>query len=117
MHTGLRAAIGGTVVDIGDLSSSHREATRVLRAMRVVDSPASSVATVADVRSHILLLELQDLVTRQPELREGVVAVLREHDAQRDTEYVKTLRAYLDCFGDVPAAFFSWRFVPLGLWT
>jgi hypothetical protein len=104
MHAGLRAAIGGTVMGIDDLSSSHREATRVLRAMRAIDSPASSVATVADVRNHMLLLELQDLAARQPELRDGAVAVLREHDRQRDTEYVRTLRAYLDCFGDVPAA-------------
>ena len=47
---------------------------------------------------------LQDLASRQPDLQAGKVARLAEHDAERQTEYVATLRAYLDHFGDVPAA-------------
>ena len=104
LRVALRAAVGSTVAGITELVDSHREATRVLRAMRAVGSPANTVATVDDLRSHVLLLELQDLATRQPELREGRVAVLAAHDAEKQTSYIETLRAYLDHFGDVPAA-------------
>lgn len=104
MRMGLRAAVGSTVAGVADLAASHREATRVLRAMREIGSPAGTVATVDDVRSRMLLLELDDLAARQPELREGKIAVLAAHDAEKQTDYVATLRAYLDHFGDVPAA-------------
>jgi DNA-binding PucR family transcriptional regulator len=104
MRVGLRAAIGRTVDGIDDLAASHREATRVLRAMRDMNSAPGSVSTVDDQRSRMLLLDLADLTNRQPELREGKVALLAEHDRERDTAYVPTLRAYLDCFGDVPTA-------------
>jgi DNA-binding PucR family transcriptional regulator len=104
MRMGLRAALGSTVPGVADLAASYREATRVLRALRESDAPAGAVATVDDVRSRVLLLELEDLATRQPELRDGKVAVLQAHDRDKQTGYVATLRAYLDHFGDVPAA-------------
>ena len=104
LRVGMRAAIGATVDGIGELTRSHHEATRVLRAMRDVGSTAGSVATVDDLRSRIVLLELQDAASRQPELREGKVAFLAALDADKQTSYVVTLRAYLDHFGDVPTA-------------
>lgn len=104
MRIGIRAAIGSTVSGIDDLTTSAREANRVLRAMRDERRSEGAVATVDDVRSRVLLLELQDLATRQPELREGKVALLGQHDRDKQTEYVATLRAYLDSFGDVTTA-------------
>ena len=104
LRVGMRAAIGTTVSGIDDLRTSARDATRVVRAMRVEQRAPGSVASVDDVRSRVLLLELQDLASRQPELREGKVARLAAHDREKQTEYVATLRAYLDGFGDVPTA-------------
>jgi DNA-binding PucR family transcriptional regulator len=98
----LRAAIGATVAGAADVLASRREAQAVLRALHDVDS--SAVATIDDVRSRVVLHALQDLASRDAALREGKVAVLAEHDADRQTEYVTTLRAYLDHFGDVPTA-------------
>jgi DNA-binding PucR family transcriptional regulator len=104
LRVSLRVAIGATVDGIGELARSHREATRVLRAVRALDLPASAVVAIDDVRSHVVLFELQDLATREPELREGKVALLVALDAEKQTTYVETLRAYLDHFGDVPTA-------------
>jgi sugar diacid utilization regulator len=104
LRVGVRAAVGASVGGIGELVRSHDESVRVLRALRDIDSPSKTVATVDDVRSRIVLLGLQDAASRQPELREGKVALLAELDAEKQTSYVDTLRAYLDHFGDVPTA-------------
>jgi DNA-binding PucR family transcriptional regulator len=99
----LRTAIGSSVTGAAGLLESRREAQAVLRAMQA-GAPAPDVATIDDVRSRVVLLALQDLVSRDLALREGKVAVLADHDAARQTEYVTTLRAYLEHFGDVPTA-------------
>lgn len=103
-RTELRAALGSTVAGISELAASHREATRVLRAMREANAPAGAVAGLNEMRSRVLMLELRDLAARQPELREGKVDILVAHDREKQTDYVATLRAYLDHFGDVPTA-------------
>jgi DNA-binding PucR family transcriptional regulator len=97
----MRAAIGRTVDGAGDLLVSEHESASILRALRGTDR---EVATLDDVRSRVFLLALDDAVARQPELRDGKVAQLVAHDRDKDTEYVRTLRAYLDHLGDVPAA-------------
>ena len=100
----LRVAIGATVAGIGDVLASRHEAAAVLRALQGDAAGDTVVATIEDVRSRVVLHALQDLASRQPDLQAGKVALLAEHDAERQTEYVPTLRAYLDHFGDVPAA-------------
>jgi DNA-binding PucR family transcriptional regulator len=99
----LRLAVGGTVAGAADLPSSQREAAAVLRALQA-DGSSCAVATIDDVRSRVVLHALQDLVTRDPSLRLGKVAALVDHDADRGTDYVATLRAHLDHFGDAAAA-------------
>jgi len=99
----LRTAIGASVAGAAGLLDSRREAQAVLRAMPAAGE-GSVVATVDDVRSRVVLFALQDLVAREPSLQAGKVAALADHDAERQTEYVTTLRAYLEHFGDVPAA-------------
>ena len=59
---------------------------------------------MSDVRSVATLLELKELALRHPRLREGELQFLADHDRDKGTEYVPTLRAYLDAFGDVPRA-------------
>jgi sugar diacid utilization regulator len=104
LRVNMRVAVGASVDGIGDLARSHRESLRVLRAMRDLRSTAATVATIDDVRVRVVLLELQDAANRDPELREGKVARLAALDAEKQTTYVETLRAYLDHFGDVPTA-------------
>jgi sugar diacid utilization regulator len=107
----VRVAIGSTVDGVAELLASRHEASAVLRALQA-HRPDAVVATIDDVRSHVVLHALQDLATRQPELRDGKVAGLAALDAERQTEYVATLRAYLDHFGDVPAAATALRVHP-----
>lgn len=99
----LRAGIGSTVADLGELARSKDEADRVLQVLAErPDGPA--VAGIADVRSRAILLRLQELIAADPQLRSAVVDVMAMHDAERQTQYIATLSAYLDAFGDVPTA-------------
>lgn len=105
LHVPLRVAIGATVSGSVDILSSRHEAADVMRALQGDDlARETTIATIEDVRSRVVLHALQDLATRQPGLQEGKAAVLVARDAEGQTEYVATLRAYLDHFGDVPAA-------------
>jgi len=98
----LVVAVGSTVA-MADVAASRLEADRVLRALRL-EGRSRSVATIAEVRSTATLLDLHDLALRHPQLREGKLRLLTDHDREKGTEYAPTLRAYLGAFGDVPRA-------------
>ncbi|MEY2478142.1 MAG: hypothetical protein QOG87_3457 [Actinomycetota bacterium] len=99
----LRAAIGATVPGLPGLVESRDEADRVLRALAA--SPhAGPVATADEVRARVVLQRLQELAARDEGLRVGKLALLADHDRDKGTEYVPTLRAYFAALGDVPAA-------------
>jgi hypothetical protein len=101
--TRVRAGVGSTVADIADIGTSRREADLVLRvlAARHVDV---AVGDVEDLRSEVVLAELCDLATDRPELRAGKLPLLLDLDQDGKKGYLTTLRAYLEAFGDVPAA-------------
>jgi DNA-binding PucR family transcriptional regulator len=44
------------------------------------------------------------VVVARPEHQRSKIAALERHDEQRGSEFVATLRAYLDAFGDVTVA-------------
>ena len=103
LHLELRAGIGETVAGVTGLLDSRRQADRVLRAL--ANTPwVGPVATVDQVRSRVVLGQLQELAARDPGLRVGKLDILVDHDRERGTEYVATLRAYFAHLGDVPAA-------------
>ncbi|MEV0677993.1 helix-turn-helix domain-containing protein [Actinosynnema sp. NPDC050436] len=96
-HMGLRvqAAIGSTVSTVDEVGVSRNEADRVLDAMaRDLDA---DVATLADVRSRVLVGETLALLAEHPRIRDPRLAKL-------DPELARSLLAYLDAFGDVRAA-------------
>ncbi|GAA3887719.1 helix-turn-helix domain-containing protein [Saccharothrix violaceirubra] len=96
-HTGLRVqgAIGSTVPTVDDVTISRDEADRVLDAMaRDLDV---EVATLADVRSRVLVGETLALLAAHPRVRDPRLAGL-------EPELARSLLAYLDAFGDVRAA-------------
>ncbi len=97
-----RAGIGPTV-PLARVLESRRDADRVLAALAHARHPGP-VAHIDDVRSHAILLELRDLARREPRLWAGRLLRLVDHDRDRPTSYVATLRAYLDAAGDVVAA-------------
>lgn len=99
----LRAGIGSTVTELADVVHSRSDADWVLRVIgEEPDRP--DVATISDVRSRAILLQLRDVITGDPRLVPEVLAEMAAHDADRGSSYVETLRAYLDTFGDVPTA-------------
>lgn len=98
----VRVAIGRTVPSLAGLLESRAEADRVLRAMATTS--AGRVGSAESVRAEYVLEYLKELADREPTLRTGKLDVLIEHDKNRGTEYVATLRAFFDALGDMPAA-------------
>jgi sugar diacid utilization regulator len=99
----LKVGIGSTVPILREAPRSRSEADQVLRVL-AQDARGRSVAAIEDVRAQTLLLEFQDLSTQHPHLRAGKLTALADYDAEHGTEYVQTLRAYLDAFGDIGKA-------------
>jgi sugar diacid utilization regulator len=103
LRTPLLAAIGSPAASAHRIPQARVEADRVLRVL-AADPKARKVATIADVGSRAILLELHEVAQRHPELARGRLQTVAAHDAKHNTGYLKTLGAYLDAFGDIRAA-------------
>jgi DNA-binding PucR family transcriptional regulator len=99
---GILAAVSSTVESLREVSTARREAERVLEVLR--SGSATTLATIDDVRSQVVLLELRELTVEHSGLLRGKLTAVVEHDAERGTQYALTLRAYLDAMGDVVGA-------------
>ncbi len=96
-------AVGGVADSPDQIPAAREEADRVLRVLR--HRPyAEPVATPADVELDSLLFELADVVHAQGRQLTGPVAQLERHDHEHRTEFVLTLRAYLEACGEVTSA-------------
>ena len=100
---GVLAAVSSTGDGLREVAAARREADRVLEVLRSRRLPLT-LATIEDVRSQVVLLELKELNLEHPSLTRGKLTAILEHDAQRRTQYALTLRAYLDSMGDVVQA-------------
>ncbi len=100
---GILAAVSSTVETLREVSTARREAERVLEVLRSGPG-APTLATIDEVRSQVVLLELKELTVEHPGLTRGKLTAVLEHDAERGTQYALTLRAYLDAMGDVVGA-------------
>ena len=56
------------------------------------------------MRHDIVLNEIVEVLRARPILVRGLLDRLVAHDRQRDTDYVTTLRIYIDSFGDMRSA-------------
>ena len=97
----LTAAVGTTMAGLQHILVSRQAADQVLR---VLSGTGRQVAAVEEVRSETILLALREYARRDPQLLEGKLGALVEHDRTRRSAFVETLRAYLDAFGDIPSA-------------
>jgi sugar diacid utilization regulator len=95
-------AAGGPAT-LADVPRSRAEAEQAVRVLRHGRLPRR-FTMLEDVRMQVLLLRLSDLMAGDESLRSGPLEVLAAHDRRRHTLYVRTLRGYLDNFGDVSAA-------------
>ena len=100
LRTEVRAAIGSTRAGVVEVPASRRHADQVLE---VLTEPGA-VGAIEEVRSRTILALLRSLARGDPELRAGKLQDLGAHDLRHGTEYVASLKAYLDAFGDVAAA-------------
>jgi sugar diacid utilization regulator len=100
---GLVGAVGPAIEGIRDVSRARRDVERVLGVLRG-DTIGRTVASAEQVRSEVVVHELKELSLDHPGLTRGKLERVLAHDAQHNATYVSTLRAYLDCFGDVPRA-------------
>ncbi|MGP3534292.1 PucR family transcriptional regulator [Microbacterium sp. RD1] len=96
-------AIGHAADDVAGIAASRAEARRVLRVL-TTRAGTRRVARMADVETESLLLELRDLRASRGETASGFLARLVDYDRRTGSELVNTLAAWLDNFGDVPAA-------------
>jgi DNA-binding PucR family transcriptional regulator len=96
VHT--RAAIGRVVPGLADVRASREEADRVLDALTEDTDP--DVATLAEVRSRVLVGETLALLAERPSLRDPRLTALAAHD----NHLAPSLLAYLDTLGDVRTA-------------
>jgi sugar diacid utilization regulator len=99
----LLAAAGPAVDGLRDVPRARRDAERVLGVLHA-DPRGRTVASTEDVRSEVVLHELRELSLDHPGLTRGKLERVLAHDAKHNATYASTLRAYLDCFGDVPKA-------------
>jgi DNA-binding PucR family transcriptional regulator len=99
----LLGAVGPAVDGLRDVPRARRDAERVLGVLRS-DVRGRTVAATDEVRSEVVLHELKELSLEHPSLTRGKLERILAHDANRNATYASTLRAYLDCFGDVPRA-------------
>jgi hypothetical protein len=102
--TPVRAGLGEVVPALAGAARSRRSAEQALRALTLTGG-ARGVAWVEDVADTIGVLQVLEAL-REAELPPGTsVARLAAFDAEHaGSRLVESLRAYLDHFGDVPAA-------------
>ncbi|MFH9404620.1 PucR family transcriptional regulator [Streptomyces sp. NPDC017638] len=100
----VRAGLGKVVPALARAARSRRSAEQALKALTRTGG-ARTVAWVEDVADTIGVLQVLEAL-REAELPPGTsVARLAAFDAEHaGSRLVETLRAYLDHFGDVPAA-------------
>ncbi|WP_433605211.1 helix-turn-helix domain-containing protein [Dactylosporangium sp. CA-139114] len=86
-----------------DLRRSRADGDRVLRVLARGHS-RPRVARLPEVYVASLLEDLSDRIAAEEGVPDVAVVRLRAHDARHQTAFTETLAAWLDSFGDVPAA-------------
>lgn len=98
------AGIGGAVTDVGGLAGSRWEAEQTLEVLIALGTPTSSVATIADVHSDVVMRHVRKTLADDQRCRTPHLDLLARHDAEQKTDHLATLGAYLDAFGDIASA-------------
>jgi len=99
----VRVGVGTIAEDVQSIPASRVNADRALRVLQ--HSPhREPVALFTTVQVDALLVELGDLARARGDQPTGPVRLLIDHDREKGTQLVETLRAWLDAFGDVSIA-------------
>ncbi|WP_026411599.1 PucR family transcriptional regulator [Actinomadura oligospora] len=95
--------IGRVAARPAHLPRSRHDADRALRVLRQGRARARA-ARLTDVHVASLMADLADRMADEDDVPDGPVVRLRAYDAEHHTALTGTLAAWLDTFGDVPAA-------------
>ncbi len=96
-------AISSEVVGPTDLNALRNEVDQILR-VTARERTGPRIATMAEVQSQVLLLQVSDALQQHPELGQPAVRRLLEMDQRIGTSFAASLRAWLDAQGDVRTA-------------
>jgi sugar diacid utilization regulator len=99
----VKAALARSRSGLDGLVAARAEVDDVL-AVADVDTRPEHVVELIDVVGAVSLARWRRAAAGQPDLRAGRIDGLIASDRDRDTQYVATLRSFLDHFGDVIAA-------------
>ena len=103
VQTKVRAAAGGIHQGLAEAEISRNEADLTLRVLRTRNDWERD-GLFASMRHDIVLNEIVDVLRARPILVRGLLDRLITHDRQYNTDYVTTLRVYINSFGDMRAA-------------
>ena len=103
VQTKVRAAAGGIHQGLAAAGISRNEADLTLRVLRTKNDREHD-GLFASMRHDIVLNEIVDVLRARPILVRGLLDRLITHDRQYNTDYVTTLRVYINSFGDMRAA-------------
>ena len=100
----VRAVVAGPTAGLASVPLLRQQIDRVLDAASREGDLIDEVTTVSASQTGVLLGEIVGLLSENPELIDRRVVELDDIDARTASDYVHTLRAYLDHFGDVRSA-------------
>jgi DNA-binding PucR family transcriptional regulator len=103
VQTKVRVAAGGVHRGLAAAGISRNEADLTLRVLRTKNDREHD-GLFASMRHDIVLNEIVDVLRARPILVRGLLDRLITHDRQYNTDYVTTLRVYINSFGDMRAA-------------
>jgi hypothetical protein len=103
VQTKVRAAAGGIHQGLAEAEISRNEADLTLRVLRTKNDWERD-GLFASMRHDIVLNEIVDVLRARPILVRGLLDRLITHDRQYNTDYVTTLRVYINSFGDMREA-------------
>ncbi|WP_255632548.1 CdaR family transcriptional regulator [Amycolatopsis sp. TNS106] len=95
--------VGPPALEGADLYDSRSGADRALRVL-LGNGGSKRVITAEDAHVDALMLELADLSAARGDAATGPIARLLAYDREHQSQFVHTLRCWLDSFGDVNAA-------------
>lgn len=89
---------------VDTLPRARTQADRASRALLRRRPESSVVAQIGSVSVDTVLMDLADLAGSRDDVVRGPVSVLQAHDEENHSQFVDTLAAWLDAFGDVATA-------------
>lgn len=100
LGTPVLAGIGSLVPALRLAATSRRDADMVLRVLSA-GTTSTSAGSIEQMHAAVALLELSDLVAREPLSSRAFRRDVFEHDRTRGTEYAVTLLSYFECGGNI----------------